>query len=489
MRSILLAAAVAMLTACASGGGSKPAPGAPGVDALYTQIDGASRRYRDALAQVARGDVETGRSALTKAGAELLDAATRCQQTSGCDMQRAIAAYDALLARRAQGGEEGFAELEDDPALAGESPIVADLPAAGRSVALLKGRDLRELIVLNEPMKAALTEWLTSLRPHLIDTWENYQHMRALMWPEYRRAGLPEALLFGILAKESGGKVHAVSRAGASGPLQFMPATGRRFGLGNYNGFDTRFDPQLSARANVGYLNERFAELNNNLELSLAAYNGGEGRIRRIAGENPGRGFWDPRLYAQLPPETRDYVPMVIAAAWLYLNAGDYGLQWPRVNAGEPQQVSMLKPTTLNELALCLGNAGSRDGWFRALRNLNPRYEPITPIYANTVLRMPPRAAALYKANCLEGPRARMAAELALARRPTVIPSALPTRPAALRAAQAGSYTVKRGDTLNAIARRHGCGGVRQLARANGLKAPRYTIAPGQRLRLEGCRN
>src|SRR3546814_19579029 len=105
--------------------------------------------------------------------------------------------------------------------------------------------------------------------------------MRYLMWPEYEKAGLPEALLFGILAKESGGRVHAVSRSGASGPLQFMYSTGLRYGLGQVNGFDTRFDPQLSARANVAYLNDRFAALNHNLELALAAYNGGEGRDRQ----------------------------------------------------------------------------------------------------------------------------------------------------------------------------------------------------------------
>jgi len=52
-----------------------------------------------------------------------------------------------------------------------------------------------------------------------MESYENYQYMRALMWPAYERAGLPEALLFGILATESAGKVHAVSRAGAADEL------------------------------------------------------------------------------------------------------------------------------------------------------------------------------------------------------------------------------------------------------------------------------
>jgi len=119
------------------------------------------------------------------------------------------------------------------------------------------------------------------------------------MWPEYEKAGLPEALLFGMLAKESGGKVHAVSRSGASGPLQFMYATGLRFGLGTVDGFDQRFDPKLSARANAAYVNEQLAIFNNQLELVIGAYNGGEGAMQRRAGRGENaQSFWSPDVYA-----------------------------------------------------------------------------------------------------------------------------------------------------------------------------------------------
>ena len=153
-----------------------------------------------------------------------------------------------------------------------------------------------------------------------MDTYENYQYMRQLMWPEYQKAGLPEAILFGIAPKESGGRVHAVSRSGAAGLLQFMPATGARFGLGYVDGFDQRYDPALAARANAAYLNEQLAIFNNNLELVIAAYNGGEGRMQRLARGSDTASFWDPKIYYELPAETRDYVPVVLAAAWLYLH-------------------------------------------------------------------------------------------------------------------------------------------------------------------------
>lgn len=490
-----------ILSACASDGGQRastpPAPttartGIPAVDALYGRLDQASTRLREGRARVAAGDVVAGREAIDGARAEILDAATQCQTTPQCDSARFIAAYDALLTGRAGVGSEGFAEVAADDLVAGEddgSPVVTNLPAAGATITLLNGRDLNTLITLNEPMKAAMSEWLTALRPNLIDAWESYQYMRGQMWPEYQRAGLPEALLFGILAQESGGKVHAVSRSGASGPLQFMPATGQRFGLGNANGFDTRFDPQLSARASVAYLNERFAQLNNDLELSIAAYNGGEGRVGRLYQSTGGKGFWDAEVYSQMPPETRGYVPMVLAAAYLFLNPTEYGLQFPRINAGEPQIMALRKPASIYELTICLGNAGVRDGWFRALRNLNPRYEPHTAIPAGVSLRVPPMVIGLYRANCIDSPRARIAADLVAARRPVVSPWQPPGMAAVVsKAAAATRYMVRRGDSLHAIARRTGCT-VKQLATANGLKSPRYMIRPGQTLQLVGCGN
>ncbi len=512
MRRIAVLLCSCALASCATTPTATPArsssarTGIASVDALYVRLDANTARYNAGLDSIARGDTDAGRSAINAASSDLLDAASKCQATPPCDSNRFIATYDALLKRQASelnNEGEGFAEVEDRsmpvPHVGTNgSPVIANLPAASRPVAMLKGRDMREIITLNEPMKAALTEWLTSNRPQLIDAWENYQYMRQLMWPEYQREGLPEALLFGIMAQESGGKVHAVSRSGAAGLLQFMPATGQRFGLGNSNGFDTRYDPTLATRANVQYLNERFSELGNNLELTVAAYNGGEGRLARLYNNTGGKGFWDPEVYGQLSPETREYVPRVLAAAWLFLNAKDYGLQFPRVNAGEPQQLTLARGTSINELTICLGNGGVRDGWFRALRNLNPRYDPRDPIPASTVLRVPPYVMHLYRANCVDNnTRAQMASDLAAARKPVFIAPAPPPPPVRVAVEEeprardrdkgkgGGSYTVGHGDTLDEIADRKDCD-TRELARANGIRAP-YRLHKGQKIKLVGC--
>src|SRR5437868_112657 len=214
------------------------------VDALYTRMDSDTQRYL--------GASDGGKSAEAIAALDdLRTAANVCTKTRGCDSARFVAAFDKLLRERAAvppAGDSAAAPAEA-PAEAGESaPVIAALPEAQRSVALLKGRKLADIIAMNDPVKLAIEQWLTQYRPNLMKAYENYQYLRSRMWPEYEKAGLPEALLFGMLAQESGGKVHAVSHSGASGPLQFMSATGARFGLGVVDGFDQRFDPALSAR-------------------------------------------------------------------------------------------------------------------------------------------------------------------------------------------------------------------------------------------------
>ena len=483
---------------------------------IYKAMDEATQRYRDARIKLQSGD-DASMAQMSKALEDLEELAQKCLKQRGCESTRVITQYETLLKGQDMDQQQSLAGEDDDDSDEPDhsaSPILASSPEAQRSLTLLNdGHSFDKMVQMNEPVKAAIREWLTTQRAFLIDAWENYQYMRYLMAPEYERTGLPEALLFGIMAKESGGKVHAISRSGASGPLQFMPATGSRFGLyRDGSGFDSRFDPQQAARANAAYVNERFAELNRNLEFTIAAYNGGEGRAARLYSASGGASFWSPEVYSQLAPETRDYVPAVIAAAWLFLHPKKYGLEFPKIDT-TPDQFQVARNTSINELTICLGNGGSRDGWFRVLRNLNPRYEAGATIFAGTTLRAPKRVTALYRARCLQGNRADLAADLI--RASNYIASTAPA-PSSLTAnswpnnkvdplkrvprsdppekskvkgkskPKVRDYRVRSGDSLIAIARDHNCD-MTELARANKLKGPAYRIRPGLKIKLSGC--
>jgi len=481
-----LAAGLVLLTSCATGGGGHP-PTA--VNALYSQLDQASQGYETALQQARAGNDQASEQTLKHSLDSLKQSAALCGNTPGCDPQRFFSVFDRLLRLK----DGSFFAGDDLDAVGEQSPEqapteamagAAALPQAGRSVTLLRGHKLSDLIAMNGPVKAALEMWLTQWRSNLVDTWINYQYMRYEMWPQYQKADLPEALLFGIMAKESGGKVHAVSRSGAAGPLQFMYATGLRFGLGSDSGFDMRFDPAQSARANAAYLDEQLRVFNDNLELSLAAYNGGEGRMRRMVADDTNVSFYDPKVYNQLSEETREYVPAVLAAAWLFLHPDSYNLHFPKLD-GAPGQVTLKRPASLSELTICLGSAeGMEDGWFRTLRNLNPRLDPQVAQPAGSELRVPKQLESVYASRCVDGPWPILANDLHSAVVPDVVK---PDPPAPHRTVHPHSrYIVRRGDTLVGIVRKLGCSDVREVSDLNDLK--HHHIRTGQVLELPSCR-
>ncbi|MEO7064982.1 MAG: transglycosylase SLT domain-containing protein [Dokdonella sp.] len=469
---------------------AKPADAASA--ALYQRLDKDSKRYLGGLDLARNGQAGQAQSEMKAALDDLRAAATRCGEIRDCDQQRFFEVFDNLL-RQGIGGEivEGDTDgaTPEADAQSGEtSPAVASLPQLGRTVTLLKGRELGDIIALNGPVKAALEEWLTQYRPNLISAYENYEYMRSRMWPEYDKAGLPEALLFGMLAKESGGKVHAVSRSGASGPLQFMYATGLRFGLGTVNGFDQRFDPQLAARANAAYVNEQLAIFNNNLELVIGAYNGGEGAMQRRAGRGANAmSFWSPEVYYGVSQETREYVPMVLAAAWLFMHPERYNLQWPKI-AGRTGSITLKSPASIAELTVCFGQDGNlHNGWFRTLRNLNPQLDPQQQQPVGAQLSVPQHLEKVYQRDCAAGRWQKLASELHAAVIPTPPPSVTKTIATSPQRAAVKTYVVRKGDTLSSIARKNGNCNLATLGVANGLRAPHYSLKPGQTLKLTGC--
>lgn len=470
---------------------------------LQQRMEAAEKRYRDAMLAEDEGAAASASSAALTEIKAVIEA---CSKQRGCSVPSMLATYERLLKATPQLGEEVFADEGEDPIDEGDF-APADVPESANAAALLseEGQRFVRMVQFNPAVQAGIRRWLTDMRPSLMDSYENYRYMQHLMSPAFKRSGLPEALLFGIMAKESNGKVHVGSRAGAVGPLQFMPATGRRFGLGNDGtGFDTRYDPRASADAAAAFLNERMAGLGNSIELSLAGYNGGEGRAARVYRDFGGRSFWDADVYNQFPAETKDYVPMVIAAAWLFLHPKEYGIRWPRVST-RPATIRLAQPTSIYELTICLGNYGSRDGYMRALRNLNPRWEADSAIPAGATINATARIAWLYRFNCTGGKRAELAKQLvasnvqsALVRigpmtnpgtaaASSPVQADAPPPPKPTKPAKPTTYQVQRGETLTSIARKFECD-LGDFARVNKVKAPKYAIRPGQSLKLDGCK-
>ncbi len=142
---------------------------------------------------------------------------------------------------------------------------------------------------------------------------------------QVEKRGLPSELAL-LPVVESAFQPFAYSPAGAAGIWQFMPGTGRVFGLKQNWWYDGRRDIVESTDAALNYLERLSAHFDGDWLLAIAAYNWGEGNVQRAIRRNRRAGkstdFWSIRL----PRETRGYVPRLLALATIVSDPQRYGL-------------------------------------------------------------------------------------------------------------------------------------------------------------------
>lgn len=146
---------------------------------------------------------------------------------------------------------------------------------------------------------------------------------------EAERRGIPtELALLPII--ESSYDPAATSNASAAGLWQFIPSTGRIYGLNQGVNYDGRRDVIESTRAAYDFLTTLYNQFGS-WELALAAYNAGPGRIQRAIDANAAQGLPTDYWSLRLPTETMNYVPRFMAVAQVIANPANYGLSLPAI--------------------------------------------------------------------------------------------------------------------------------------------------------------
>lgn len=183
--------------------------------------------------------------------------------------------------------------------------------------------------------------------------------------------GMPLDLLY-LAMIESGFQTNATSHAAAVGVWQFIPSTGERFGLARDRAVDERRDPVRATDAALDYLeflHNRFGSW----YLAAAAYNSGEGRVARNMKQEFGRiqanneeEYY--RVWHRLPPETRDYVPLMIAAARITKDPAAYGFRPMELAPRKWDEVTASPATSLATIAFQYGTTVDE------IRRLNPQF-------------------------------------------------------------------------------------------------------------------
>lgn len=240
----------------------------------------------------------------------------------------------------------------------------------------------------------------------------------------------------------------AYSRSRASGLWQFIPSTGKHYGLKQTWWVDERRDVLLATNAALDYLQYLHRYFDGDWYLAIAAYNGGEGTVSSAVRRNAAAGRPTDLFSLSLRAETRDYVPKLLAIRRLVANPAAYGLQFAPI----PNQpyFGVVDPGKQVHLGQAADLAGvSRDDMFA----LNPAFNRITtpPDGPHRLLLPVERVEPFRTALASQEGAARMAA--AAAAEPPA-----PTR-----------HRVRRGETLSSIARRYDVD-VESLRVANGLR-------------------
>jgi membrane-bound lytic murein transglycosylase D len=198
----------------------------------------------------------------------------------------------------------------------------------------------------------------------------------------YAETGVPQDLVY-MAHVESAYKTNAYSRAHAKGIYQFISATGRRYGLRIDWWVDERSDPEKSARASAAYLKDLHEEFGD-WYLALAAYNAGEGKVRRAIRGTGSRDFWTIARTRYLRRETKNYVPAILAAILISKEPEKYGISFTPDPKIIYETIEVPGAADLRVLARCAGSD------FETLKLLNPALRRFqTPPDGQTDVRVP----------------------------------------------------------------------------------------------------
>ena len=179
----------------------------------------------------------------------------------------------------------------------------------------------------------------------------------SLVYSKLDEMNMPRDLIYLALV-ESGFKLKAYSRAKASGMWQFIPETGKRYGLTVDYWVDMRRNPEMATTAALKYLSRLYSEFNDWL-LAMAAYNCGEGRVRRLVKEKMADSTWDTTQVVtywdlELPKETMRYVPRILAAMVIGHYPEHYDMKINRQYRPDFDTVTVFDSFPLEEVAKIL---------------------------------------------------------------------------------------------------------------------------------------
>jgi membrane-bound lytic murein transglycosylase D len=434
-----------------------PQPTQPVSDPVVDLIAVSTRHFEAGQKELQDGHLETAQTEFNRALDVLLEspfgARTEPRIREHFDrLVERISAYEVTAL--SQG--DGFAEKRYEPASIDELLAISTFPPAPPSPETTRAiaRDLESSdhdidIPLNDRVLSYVELFTGRLKGYLEDGLSRGARFLPMIQEVFRAEGLPLDLAYVPLV-ESAFKTNALSRASAKGMWQFMSGTAVENGLKHDWYIDERADAEKATRAAAKYLKTLYGMFGD-WHLALASYNGGPGRVQNALKRSKKDTFWELSASSRyLPRETRDYVPLILAAVIIARNPAQYGMDIQPHESPLFETVTLPKATDLRRVAEWVGIP------VQELQELNPELRRWT-----TPVRMDE-----YQLKVPQGTADAVSARL--------------TEASSDDLASLNYLTVKKGETLATIARKLKVSRT-DLAEANYLKTS-ARLATGQQL-------
>ena len=403
------------------------------VDPVTALIATSDRHFKTGQTELEQGHFEAAKQEFNLAVNVLLESPYGARTEP-----RVREHFDRLVDRistyevRALADGDGFTETKYEPATIDE--LLALSTTFGTPATTLELKDIVQLDLASTshdvpiPLNQRVLDYIELFQGRLHDFIEDGLRRGSKYLPMiqnvFRAEGLPLDLAYVPLI-ESAFKPNALSRVKAKGVWQFMTGTAVENGLRRDWYIDERSDPEKATLAAAKYLRTLSTLFNGDWHLALASYNGGPGRLQRAIKTANLNDFWGlaekPRA---LPHETREYVPMILAAIVIARNPAQYGFEFEPEAALAFESVTLPRPVDLRRVAEWTETT------IDEIQTLNPELRRWTTPVRDTryELRVPPGTKDIVLSRLDASPTADLAS--------------------------LKYYTVKHGDTLALVARK-----------------------------------
>ncbi|MES1255141.1 MAG: transglycosylase SLT domain-containing protein [Acidobacteriota bacterium] len=436
-----------------------PSPAVPTPDPVVTLISSSDTYFKTGQRELTQGHFEAAKSAFNRAVDILIESpyGARTEPRIREHFDRLIDRISAYEVKALAEGD-GFTEKKYESASIDDllaltttfGPLAAppELQQAVRADLQTSGHDIP--IPLNERVLAYIGLFQGRLHDFIAEGMQRGSKYLPMIQSVFRAEGLPLDLAYVPLV-ESAFKPNALSRTKAKGVWQFMSGTATENGLRHDWYIDERSDPEKATLAAAKYFRVLGNLFGGDWHLALASYNGGPGRLQRAIKRAGGGDFWTLAANQRLlPRETREYVPMILAAIVIARNPAQYGFAVDGESAPAHETVRLPRPVDLRRVAEWA------DTTIDEIQSLNPELRRWTTPVRDTQyeLRVPP------------GTSERISARL--------------SESSGIELSSFKWYVAKRGDTLPLIARKLQVSR-NDLADANYMSANARILA-GQKL-------